>query len=414
MRRRSIGTGLRVALGLVALALVGCQGVQTAPASATPTAHTSGSRPSPPHSGPAHSAAAKTSTAPALDGGPAQSAGRATPPPISSSPQPAPAAGLKPPIQGFIYLQGTPPASERLLMGGYDIEGKGGDYGDVSWAELQPAEGGPIAADNPIDQAITEVRAWNAANPTHHESLLLRVAAGVHSPAWALNLGGPCVEVTDPVFNLTGCTPRFWTPQYGAAFYQFETELAAKYDSVPEIGEVVIARDMTFYNEPMLRQITSPSSVANLLAAGYTTSLDEQNQRNDIVELGTYWKHTRVGYTFNPYESLNPVGYSETFTAQLMAYGRQVLGDHLVLDNDSARIAYIDEPGYFSQMFASMQSLGTPIGYQTAVLKNVGDLLTTIQGLIALGAGNIELPPGFDTVLTLQQLTALDLTFIRG
>jgi hypothetical protein len=222
------------------------------------------------------------------------------------------------------------------------------------------------------------------------------------------------VEVTDPVFNLTGCTPRFWTPQYGAAFYQFEAELAAKYDSVPEIGEVVIARDMTFYNEPMLRQITSPSSVANLLAAGYTTALDEQNQRNDMVELGTYWKHTRVGYTFNPYETINPTGYSETFTAQLMAYGRQVLGNHLVLDNDSARVSYIDEPGYFSQMYASMQSLGTPIGYQTAVLRNVGDLLTTIQGLITLGAGNIELPPGFDTVLTLQQLETLNLTFVSG
>jgi hypothetical protein len=321
-------------------------------------------------------------------------------PPVEASPtaQPSespslPGQTLKPAIRGLLYLQGTPPATVRPLLAGYDVQGRG-DYGGVSWAELQATPGGPITANNPIDQAITDVRAWNAANPTHRESLLVRIEAGIHSPAWAMNLGGPCVEVTDPNFGTSGCTPRFWTPQFGTAFYQFEAELAAKYDSVPEIGEVIIARDMTIYNEPLLRQIQSPASVAGLLAAGYTTALDEQNQMADIAALGTYWKHTHVGFTFNPYQTVNPIGQDEAFTVQLMTYGREVLGSRLVLDNDSLRVSFLHS-GAYGTMYASMQQLGGPIGFQTAVLSKDGSLEGTVQGASSMGADYVELPPGF-------------------
>jgi hypothetical protein len=315
---------------------------------------------------------------------------RPTPTP---SPTPPPVAGLKPAPSGLLYLQGKPPASVRPLLAGYDVQGRG-DYGGVSWSELQATPGGPITPNNPIDQAITDVRAWNAANPTHQESLLVRIEAGIHSPAWAMNLGGPCVKVTDPNFGTTGCTPRFWTAQFGTAFYQFESELAAKYDSVPEIGEVIIARDMTVYNEPLLRQIQSPASVAGLLAAGYTTALDEQNQMADIAALGTYWKHTHVGFTFNPYQTVNPIGQDEAFTVQLMSYGRRILGSQLVLENDSLRASFLHS-GEYAAMYASMRQLGSPIGFQTAVLSKVGNLMETVQGAAALGANNVELPPGF-------------------
>lgn len=63
---------------------------------------------------------------------------------------------------------------DRAAEGGYGVQGThddqgNNDGGDVSWAELQPVAGGPIAANNAIDQAITDVDAWNAATPTHHE-----------------------------------------------------------------------------------------------------------------------------------------------------------------------------------------------------------------------------------------------------
>ena len=323
------------------------------------------------------------------------SAAQPTPAAAPSAAQPTPLTRpgeLKPAIHGLLYLQGPPPASVRSMFAGYDVQGPG-DYGGVSWAQLQASPGGPIIPDNPIDQAITDVQAWNASNPEHQEVLLVRIEAGIHSPAWAKNLGGPCVEVTDPQFGTTGCTPRFWTPQFGTAFYQFESELAADYDSVPEIGEVIISRNMTIYNEPLLRQTADPTSVAKLLAAGYTTAVDEQNQRSDIAALGSYWKFTRVGFTFNPYQTLGPNGQDEDFTQQLMAYGRQVLGLQLVLTNDSLRVSFL-QGGEYATMYAAMKGLGTPIGFQTAVLSNVGNLLTTLQGAASLGASYVELPPG--------------------
>ena len=110
---------------------------------------------------------------------------------------------LKPVLTGLLNRQGVPPAAYRSSEGGYDIQGTqddqgNPDVGDVSWAELQPTAGGPIAGNNAIDLAVADVRAWNAANPTHPEALKLRVAAGIHSPSWALDLGGACVAVTDP------------------------------------------------------------------------------------------------------------------------------------------------------------------------------------------------------------------------
>jgi len=334
---------------------------------------------------------------------PAARPGSAGAQPTRAGSQPAPAGGqpaqltpageLKPAIHGLLYRNGPPPASIRSMFGGYDVQGPG-DYGAVSWSQLQASPGGPITPDNPIDQAITDVRSWNASNPEDPELLLVRVNAGIHSPAWADDLGGSCVEVRDPDSGIQGCTPRFWTAQFGAAFYQFESELAARYDSVPEIGEVVIARDMTVYNEPLLRQIADPATVANLVAAGYSTAVDEQDQRTDIAALGTYWKHTHVGFTFNPYQTIDPTGEDETYTEQLMAYGRQVLGSQLVLDNDSLRVSFL-QGGEYATMYAAMQRLGAPIGFQTAVLSKVGNLLTTIQGAAALGASCVELPSGF-------------------
>jgi hypothetical protein len=313
--------------------------------------------------------------------------------------------GLKHPIHGLLYLQGVPPQSLRLGLAGYVVQGPG-DYGAVSWSELQANPGGPITSNNPIDRAIADVRAWNATNPQHLEVLKVRISAGIHSPAWVKSVGGACVTVKDPNFGVGGCTPRFWTAQFAAAFYQFEAELAARYDRVPEISEVIIARNMTIYNEPLLRQIADPGSVAGLLAAGYTTAADEQNQRTDLATMGRFWKHTRTGFTMNPYQTVNPLGQNEAFTEQLIAYGRQVLGPQLVLENDSLRSSFLTGTGMYAHMYAYMGSLRGPIGFQTAVLRKVGSLNATLDGARRLGASNVELPPGFQAVLSPAQLLA--------
>jgi len=325
-------------------------------------------------------------------------------------------SGLKPVLTGLLNRQGVPPAAYRAAEGGYDIQGTHddqgiADVGYVSWAELQPTAGGPIAADNSIDQAVADVRAWNAANPTHQEGLKLRVEAGIHSPSWALDLGGACVQVTDPTSGTSGCCPRFWTSAFSTAYYQFEAELAARYDTVPEIREVDMAKNTTVYNESMIRQIQSPSTVAALTAAGYSSSVDEQQQLQDIVSLGTYWKHTHVGFAFNPYQTVNPTTQDEAFTQQMISAGRAALGDQLVLENNSLRQGYLSGNGDYQAMYADMCATGGPMGFQTATLGKVGSLATVLHGAIAWGAASLELPTGYQSQLTPGQLIGYEPLF---
>lgn len=317
--------------------------------------------------------------------------------------------GLKPLLTGLLNRDGVPPSTYRSAEGGYVIQGTSDahgnrDFGDITWAELQPTAGGPIAVNNPIDKAIADVRAWNAANPTHPEGLKLRVQAGIHSPTWALNLGGSCFMITDPTSGTSGCCPRFWTTQFSAAYYKFEAELAAKYDNVPEIREIVMAKNMTVYDESLIRQIQSPSTVAALAAAGYTTAVDEQEQLRDIALIGTYWKHTLVGFAFNPYQTTNPTSQDEAFTQQLITAGRLALGSQLVLENDSLRQSFLIGHGTYQSMYAFMSQTGGPIGFQTATLAKVGSIQAVLIGAAAMGATSVELPTGYQTQFTPAQL----------
>lgn len=319
---------------------------------------------------------------------------------------------LKPLLTGLLNRQGVPLAAYRTAEGGYVIQGTHDaqgkpDVGHITWSELQLTPGGAITANNPIDKAIADVRAWNSTNPTHPEGLKLRVEAGIHSPAWALNLGGQCYMVTDPTSGTSGCCPRFWTAQFSAAYYQFEAEMAAKYDSVPEIREVVMAKNTTVYNESLIRQIQSPSTVIALQRAGYSTPVDEQQQIQDIALLGSYWKHTHVAFAFNPYQTANPISEDEAFTQQLITSGRKALGTQLVLENNSLRQSFVSGHGTYQTMYAFMYQMGAPIGFQTATLAKVGSIQAVVTYAVSMQASSIELPTGYMGQFTPTQLMAL-------
>lgn len=321
-------------------------------------------------------------------------------------------SGLKPQLAGLLNRQGVPPAAYRAAEGGFDVQGTLDDQGHhdvgyVSWAELQPSAGGPIAANNAIDQAILNVRLWNAANPTHPEALKLRVEAGIHTPTWALNLGGACFTVTDPTTGTSGCCPRFWTSQFSAAYYQFEAELAARYDNVPEIREVVMAKNTTVYNESLMRQTRSASTVIALEAAGYRTAVDEHQQIQDVAALGHYWIHTRVGFAFNPYQTVNPNIQDEAFTQTLIASGRSALGSQLIIENNSLRQSFLSGSGLYQTMYAYMSRIGGPIGFQTATLAKVGQIQAVVNGAVAMGAASVELPSGYQAQFTPAQLMSV-------
>jgi hypothetical protein len=338
------------------------------------------------------SAAMATAVLLAACGSPSQPSPSATAtaaPTPSASPSGQP-LDLKPILHGLLDRNGVPPLAYVQSLAGFVV--------NVHWSALQPAQGGPLAPDNAIDQAITTVRTLNS---TYHLDLglKLRVLAGVWAPNWAKDLDGQPIQLINPQNGAEGTIGRFWSSAFGLAYDQFEGLLAAKYDNVPEVSEVTITRCTTFYDEPLIRDSGYKPNDTALLAAGFTVAADENCQRQEIDE-ATVWQHTHSDLAFNPYEVVNAEGFvstDEPFTESLMEYCRQVLGTACVLENNSLR----DPPlqGYLT-MYASMEALGQPLAFQTATASRVGSLDNTLTYALGLGADSVELPGGYESLGT--------------
>jgi hypothetical protein len=313
--------------------------------------------------------------------------------PPSPSPQ-----DLKPVLGGLLDRSGVPPSAYLGSLAGYVV--------GVHWSDLQPTSGAAIAPDNPIDRAIAEVAAVNAADHTHL-GLKIRVLAGVSAPEWAKSLGGSPVSISNPQNGATGTIGRFWTDAFGAAYERLEILLAAKYDEVPAVREVTISRCTTFYDEPFIRDASDPLTVNALIGAGYTVEADENCQRQEIAAAAV-WRHTHSDLAFNPYQAIDSGGTTrvdEPFTESMMVYCRRVLGTACVLENNSLRTPPL--PAY-QAMYAEMLALGGPMAFQTAAAQRVGDLQSTLNYALTLGADSVELPSGYEGLATPATFSATD------
>jgi hypothetical protein len=204
-----------------------------------------------------------------------------------------------------------------------------------------------------------------------------------------------------------GTVPRFWTTPVEQAYASLQTSLAAEYDNDPEIEDVSITGCMTMYAEPLIRETSSPGTIKNLLAAGYTAAADEQCQDEEIVAHEA-WTNTHSSLAFNPYQVINANGsfsVNEAFTQGLMGYCRQVLGARCTLGNDSIRTPSNLGPNY-PAMYAAIHAAGPTSFFQTATAARVGSLQSTILWAIAQGASDVELPSGYGTILSSQTMVA--------
>jgi len=320
------------------------------------------------------------------------SCGGGQPPPATTAPTRTPAAtatpvtsaGLKSMIHGLVDRNGPPPSGYLGAVTNFVV--------DAPWSELQPIAGGPLAADNVIDQAIAAAHSLNSAAGDGKVEIKIRLMAGVDAPAWAQQLGGGPVTLVNPEDGTTGTVGRFWTTAFGQAYDHLWTELAAAYDNVPVIHAITVARCMTFTDEPFLRDTSDPANVQSLLAAGFSLTADEQCEQQEI-QVGSEWHHTRIGVAFNPYQAVQADGSAttdEAFTASMMDYCRSQLGTQCVLENNSIRTPPLS--GAYAQMYATMEVLGPPITFQTSTEDKIGNLQSTLEWAATIGADAVELP----------------------
>jgi len=307
------------------------------------------------------------------------------------------APSVKPPIRGLLdrntLAQANPPW--QTVVNGYVLR--------VNWADLQTSAGGDIAANNAIDQAIAQLRTLNAQNRTSapHVFLKLRVLAGDSAPDWAKAIDGGPVSVQATSSSNYVTIGKFWTPDFGAAYQDLMTKLAAKYDGVPEVRDIVVSRCTLSTAEPFQRMSGDATTRANLISAGFNTTDDHTCHQQETDVHNAVWTHTTSSTAFNPYQQINsPTSkqVDENWTEQMIDYCRAAMSSRCVLENNS-----IQDPNQppqnsnYQLMYAKIQGKGAPIAYQTSSPGNgLGSLCETIGWAVSQGAGAVELPTGYD------------------
>ncbi len=300
----------------------------------------------------------------------------------------APVAGVKAVIRGLIDRQGEPPKNLLRYVHAYVVK--------VNWADLQPTADGPIAPNNAIDKAVQRVR-----QPAYRQVgmvLKLRIFAGINSPEWVKKLGGEPISYINnqPGASVAGGTlGRFWTVASQQAYTQLQQKLAAKYDTVPEIRELTISGCTTIFDEPFVRQPGDAANVANLKAAGYTEAADKACIRN-AIEAHTAWKHTTSDLDFSPFPDVagGSGNRDVAYPIEMMDTCRRILGDRCGLQNNALSQDKLANP-QFTQMYDKMAELGSPLVFQTAARKRIGDPAQTLDAAVKYGANSVELPQGY-------------------
>ncbi len=331
------------------------------------------------------------------------------------------AVTLKAQHGGVIDRQGQPDQSAYYPspINGFVVKNYDNTRTDTSWAALQPTQNGPIAANNSIDRAIANVRGTNV-------RLKLRIYAGSDAPEWAKNLPvttgkqGPFqICSTRPTTADCGMVGHFWEVNHRQAYKDFMAKMAAKYDNVPEIEEVVISSCTTTFAEPMLRQGNEAANIAAYVTAGYSEKMNRACH-SDALEAHKAWTTTRSSIALNPSQEFiaasgsNPAKFvtNEDYTEQYIDECRAVLGQRCVLGNNSIGkkdtiypCSDIDRGDWasrdnYARMYTKIKCAGAPIYFQTSAPKGIvaaGSNLNEILTWAAqVGAGMVELPAGYD------------------
>lgn len=291
------------------------------------------------------------------------------------------APAVKPPLQGLLDRHHFPAAGYTSAIRNFVVS--------TTWAQLQPAQDGPIVHPNEIDRAVGQARAAGM-------HLKLRVRAGVDSPSWAKSLDGPAVIVFNPDSHRPMTIGRFWTEKYGAAYLQLQTKLAALYDDVPEVSETIVSRCQTVYSETYLRQGSDGKSMPNLISAGLTLESDKRCH-DEQMDAHRVWARTRSGIAFSPYQAIAPGGRSkldEAYTEAQMDRCREVLGERCSLENNSIRSTG-PRTSAAGDMFRKMQEMGGAISLQTATYSRIGNYEAALTWSGSIGAASVELPNGY-------------------
>jgi hypothetical protein len=272
-----------------------------------------------------------------------------------------------------------PPADLDPYVHGYIIE--------ALWNVMEPTQG--TLDTSRIDNAVKQVRAWNAANPSNPRGLRMRIFAGFDTPGWALNLGGPAVHLCSQSGSC-GLVPRWWTAPVQAAYQQYTQLLANYVNSIPEIREVTVGLTMVRWGEIMVRFPTVGGNQAAYANAGYTEAGDIAAMKAEIDDSAAFRAVTQVDVA--DYQTPSN-GQDISVSQEIMDYAVATL-PHVQFANASIT----QDPSQNAAIFDLMKTYG-PYGNNSATLTfqtypTLSNIPATLARVVSYGACSVELPPG--------------------
>ena len=203
------------------------------------------------------------------------------------------------------------------------------------------------------------------------------------------------------VTNIYPGMPRTWEPAFVLRHTAFLAALGLKYPGV----FFYLSGCSWVYAEGCLRDTNDARTRNNLLAAGYTFEADIAAQHAMIDAGALAFKSSTLGMAFSAYDHLYPDGTRKVEmprTVELMTYFRTKLGARAYLTNNSL------EASSKGGIFDAIPAQGEPFGFQTTTLPRIGNCWDAVDNGIKRGAQVIELPAGYQTVLTPTQLASFN------
>lgn len=277
----------------------------------------------------------------------------------------------------------------------------------VYWQDIQSTDGAEIVHPNAIDNALDYARRMNAANPGLNLSLKIRLYCGIASPQWLKQKAG--------TFTLQGMRQsadciRFWEPAAINAYTDVQKKLAAVYDTVPEILDVVNSGTGTSTAEGMIRNAgksgAHKQNAISYMQAGYSIEKDIDAIKKSIDAMKA-WKHTRVSMAFSSFATIdnNGVGDDVNTSLSLLDYFVNIMGAQAVAGNNGLRdnasgtnAEKWAEGGANDKIYDRIaeynKTKNIGVYFQTATLARIGNIDKAMQQGLARGAGMIELPSG--------------------
>lgn len=271
----------------------------------------------------------------------------------------------------------------------------------LNWSDIQLTENGPIERDNALDKAIKWVTEFNEKYGADI-GLKVRLYSGMNSPQWIKEKAG--------FFTIKEYTfPRFWEEDFIQAFAAVHVKLAAIYDDVPLVREIVNGGTSSKTAESFIRPFGKSENLRMVNSiykkAGYTAEADS------IAIVRSYdamkaWKKTLISVCFSDWKTLDANGNVVEDVSRTLPFIRMFadkFGKQAVLGNNGLRPGETGHHGDRWQEGGDMHTIynylkkihdeeGIQIYFQTAKDDRIGNLQDAIKSGIAYGASYIELP----------------------